>query len=65
MGEKKVRIADVARATGIHRLTIANLYHEKHEGISFKTLERLCEYFGCGVGDLLEYIPEPATEAKK
>lgn len=54
MGEKKVRIADVARATGVHRNLITLLYKETALRIDFESLESICRYFGCSVGDLIE-----------
>ena len=54
MGEKKVKIADVARDTGINRGTITRLYHETALRIDFEVLELLCKYLDCGIEDLLE-----------
>ncbi len=54
MGKKKVTIEQVSQATGISRNTISKLYHDKDlTGIKFDTLEKLCEYFGCNISDLL------------
>jgi len=58
MGEKKVKIADVSRAIDVHRNTIGLLYYETAKRIDLDVLERLCKYFNCGVGDLLEYREE-------
>lgn len=58
MGERKVRIADVARSTGLHRNTLTLLYRETAERVEMDALEKLCRYFGCGVADLLEYVGE-------
>lgn len=54
MGERKLKIADVARDTGINRGTITRLYQESAVRVDFDVLEKLCAYFGCGIGDLLE-----------
>jgi len=54
MGEKKVKIADVARTIGVHRNTITLLYNEKAQRIDFDVLYKLCKYFGCAVSDILE-----------
>jgi len=56
MGEKRVRISDVARATGISRNMLAKLYYERAKRVEFADLARLCEYFGCPLGDLLECV---------
>jgi len=55
MGERKLRIADVARAIGVNRSTITLLYYEKAKRIDFEVLDKLCWYFGCPISDLLEY----------
>ncbi|MED1443022.1 helix-turn-helix transcriptional regulator [Aeribacillus composti] len=56
MGEKKLKIADVARMTGLHRNGIAKLYNEETDGIKFDTLEKLCKALDCKIEDLLEII---------
>ena len=55
MGERKLKIADVARNIGVHRNTITLLYYEKAQRIDFEVLDKLCKYFECAVSDLLEY----------
>lgn len=54
MGEHKVNIQEVHEATGLNRNTISNLYHEKVKRVDFRTIDKLCNYFDCKVGDLLE-----------
>ncbi len=55
MGERKLKIADVARDLDVHRNTVALLYYEKAKRIDFEVLEKLCKYFNCSVGDLIEF----------
>jgi putative transcriptional regulator len=55
MGERKLKIADVARDIGVNRNTIALLYSEKAKRIDFEVMEKLCKYFNCSISDLLEY----------
>lgn len=54
MGEKKLRVADVARDTGVNRNLVTLLYYERAKRIDFDSLERLCRYFGVGIGDFLD-----------
>lgn len=56
MGEHKLKIADVARETGINRGTITRLYQETAVRVELEVIEKLCELFGCQVGDLLEHV---------
>jgi putative transcriptional regulator len=55
MGERKLKIADVARELDVHRNTISLLYYEKAKRIDFDVLEKLCVYFECTVGEILEF----------
>jgi putative transcriptional regulator len=58
MGERKMKIIDVARKTGLNRNTITLLYKEDARRIDLDAIDKLCNLFGCEVGDLLEYVPE-------
>ena len=54
MGEHKMRIADVARETGLSRATVTLLYKETAQKVDLDTIEKICLLFGCDIGDLLE-----------
>ena len=58
MGERKMKIVDVARVTGLHRNTITLLYNETATRIDLDTVDKLCKLFGCVVGDLFEYVAD-------
>ena len=58
MGERKVNIADIARATSLHRNTISLLYKETATRIDLAAIEKLCEFLECDVGDLFEISKE-------
>ncbi|KAF5034207.1 Cro/C1-type HTH DNA-binding domain protein [anaerobic digester metagenome] len=45
----------------IAQATLTRLKREEG-GIDSNTLNRLCKYFDCQPGDLMEYVPDPATE---
>jgi putative transcriptional regulator len=64
MGERKLKIADLARETGLHRNTITLLYNETASRVDLEAIDRLCDYFGVAVGDLLEQVaPLPDLSA--
>lgn len=46
-----------AEELGVHRHTIANILNGQTHGMTFEILDRICEYFKVGVGDVLEYVP--------
>jgi putative transcriptional regulator len=65
MGERKLKISDLAKMTGLHRNGLTELYHEKTNGIKFDTLEKICRALECDICDLLEIVDGPKKEEKK
>ncbi len=57
MGERKLKISDVARDTGINRGTLTRLYYETAERIELEVLDQLCDYFAIDLPELLERTP--------
>lgn len=58
MGEKKLKVADVARAIDVHRNSITLLYDETATRVDLETLNKLCVYLGCDIQELLEFVPD-------
>lgn len=57
MGENKIRsINQLSNDTGISRLTLTNIYNDAGKAIEYETMDKLCRFFNCAVGDLLEYV---------
>ncbi|KAB2314532.1 helix-turn-helix transcriptional regulator [Betaproteobacteria bacterium SCN2] len=59
LGEKRIKISDLARDTGINRGTLTRLYHETAERVDLEVLDQLCRFLNCKLSDLMEYVPEP------
>ncbi len=58
MGERKLKISDVIRETGLSRNTVTLLYKETAQKVDLEAIDKLCELFNCQVGELLEQSPE-------
>lgn len=58
IGARKLKVSDVVRETGINRSTLTRLYHETTSRIDFDTLETLCRFLDCEVGDFLEVVDD-------
>lgn len=58
MGERKLKVIDVARDTGIHRNMVSLLYKETATRVDLSDLEKLCRYFNCSPGELLELVDD-------
>ena len=56
LGERKLKISDVARDTGINRGTLTRLYYETAERVELEVLDQLCEYFKVDLPDLVERV---------
>ena len=59
MGERKLKISDVARDTGLHRNTVTLLYQETATRVDLEAVDALCRYFSVGVGELFEFSDSP------
>lgn len=57
LGERKLKISDVARDTGINRGTLTRLYYETAERIELDVLDKLCDYFNVDLPELLAREP--------
>lgn len=63
MGEHKLKIVDVANATGLHRNTITLLYNETAARVDLEAIDRLCALFNVAVGELFEHVPSRAEDS--
>lgn len=58
MGERRLKIADVARDTGISRSALTRLYYEEVDRLDLRALETLCRYFGIGIAEFMELVDD-------
>ncbi|HHR5848891.1 TPA: helix-turn-helix domain-containing protein [Providencia alcalifaciens] len=58
MGERKMKISDVLRETGLSRNTVTLMYRETAQKIDIEALDKLCTLFACEVADILEFTDE-------
>lgn len=55
--QRDITYREVAAATGVPLATLARWASDEVERYSNDVLAAFCEYFGVGVGELLEYTP--------
>ena len=55
---KRVTFEEIAQATGIHRTTLSKIAGLRGHNTTTDNIDKLCCFFGCKVGDILEYIPD-------
>jgi putative transcriptional regulator len=56
MGERRVRIMEVARATGVSRNMLSKLYFDRARRVDLEDMAKLCDYLQCSLGDLFETV---------
>lgn len=59
---KRIRMEDIAAATGIHRTTLSKIVNVRGYNTTTDVVDKLCRYFeGCRVEKLIEYVPDEAV----
>tara|TARA_R110000772_G_scaffold101674_4_gene202218 strand:+ start:5053 stop:5265 length:213 start_codon:yes stop_codon:yes gene_type:complete len=52
LGEKKIKVAELSRDTGINKNTLHRLYNETATRVELEMIEKLCLYLGVEISDL-------------
>lgn len=55
---RRISLNDVCEETGLSRPTVSRLANEHGYITTTETIERLCRYFSCTPGDLLQLVDE-------
>ena len=62
LAERRMKVADLIRMTGISKSTMHKVYNEQTSRIDFETMDKICEALEIGVGDLFTYVPNESIE---
>jgi putative transcriptional regulator len=60
---QRIEWQHVAEATGIHRSTLSKMLNTRGYNATTHNLDLLCRFFGCQVGDLVQYVPDEELAA--
>ena len=63
MVERKMPLGELADRVGISSVNLSKIKNNRVTAVRFSTLAAICEALDCGVGDILEFVPEPAVPA--
>ena len=55
LAERKLKVADLVRSTGINKSTLHKLYNGELTRIDLETIDRICDYLDVQVGDLFVF----------
>ncbi|MBO6086877.1 helix-turn-helix transcriptional regulator [bacterium] len=56
--QNRTNAKDLSKATGISTNTLSRLKNNKNIAYEARTIDLICKYFKCKIGDFLEYIPD-------
>ena len=62
--DRKLTYKVITEETGLSEGVLVRLMNSNFERVETPTLNALCRYFGCGIGELLEYVPDGPAEGK-
>lgn len=58
LGERRIKVSDVTRDTGIARATLDRYYHDRVNSFDRDVLGKLCDYLKVTPGDLLKVVEQ-------
>ena len=56
LGERRIKMIELARMAGVAENTVRFLYHEQAKGVTFEVLDKLCAALDCQPGELFERV---------
>ncbi|WP_440453922.1 helix-turn-helix domain-containing protein [Psychrobacter sp. ASPA161_9] len=65
LAERRMKVADLIRMTGISKSTMHKIYNEQTSRIDFETMDKICEALDIEVGDLFTYMPNESLDIEK
>jgi putative transcriptional regulator len=60
--DKKMTNAELAERAGFSANIITRLKRDKH--VSLDSIEKICYVLGCGVDDILEFVPDNSNNGR-
>ena len=58
LGERRIKVSDVGRDTGIARAVLDRWYHDRASSYDREVLGKLCAYLKVAPGDLLKVVEQ-------
>lgn len=61
LARRKMRLTELSSRVDISVTNLSNLKTGRARAIRFSTLEAICQALDCQPGDILEFVPDDAT----
>lgn len=52
-------MTELSQVTGINRVTLSKMVNQRGYSTVTDNLDKLCQFFGCTIGELAVYVPAP------
>ncbi len=62
LAERRLRVADLVRMTGISKSTLHRIFNDETTRIEFDTLDKICDVLEVTPNDILVYTPNKKIE---
>ncbi len=59
---KRLTAIELSEATGINRMTLSRMQNVRGYSTSTDTVEKLCRFFSCDVGDLMSFVEDTVPD---
>lgn len=59
---RRITLGAIAESTGIKQPTLSRISGTRGYNTTTDNIDKLCRYFECQVGDLMEYVPDETVE---
>lgn len=58
LGERRMRVSELSKLTGISQNALNKIYHNKTKGIDFDTLNKLCNALEKNSQEIFKFTPD-------
>ncbi len=55
---RRVTLSELAKSTGISRMTLSRMIHNQGYSTVTSHLDKLCQFFECELHELIRYVPD-------
>lgn len=58
---RRISLEEISQKTGVNRTTLSKMINIRGYNTTVENLDRLCEFFGCQLSELAEYVSVAPT----
>jgi putative transcriptional regulator len=58
---RRVTLNELSEVTGINRVTLSKMINQKGYSSVTNNIDKLCKFFNCSVGDVMEYVEDQSV----